>query len=143
MTRRNKSFSKKIKKEIKVENKKDGEKENEKKPETKIIINSKSMSKKEALEKTEEKLGKVLDKVKEKNVVSLAKNLGLDEADLEVIKKLKEKGVEISFPNLKYAQPKYSNVSELIKYVFSFFSLLFICSFHFYIPIFMNKRAPD
>ena len=84
---------------------------------TKIIINSKNMTKKQVLEKAEEKLGRVLNKVKEKDIVHIAKDLGLDKNDIEVIKKLKEKGIEVSFPNLKYAQPKYSNVSELLKYV--------------------------
>ena len=92
-------------------------KKSKEKPVSKVIVNSKNMTKKEALEKADKKLGKILDKVKEKDIKYIAKNLGLDKTDLEVIKKLKEKGVEINFPNLKYAQPKYSNVSELIKYV--------------------------
>jgi len=93
----------------------------------KIIINAPKLSEEEALKKANEKLSKVVDKIKKKSGKGKSKSSDvdvehislddLDGVDLATIKKLEKKGVRIIFPNLKYAKPKYENVSELIKFV--------------------------
>jgi len=69
--------------------------------------------------KSEEKLRRILDNhrgdSKEKN--EGIKREDLDEGDLKAIEKLEKKGVQVTYPNLKYKKPKYQNVSELLKYV--------------------------
>ena len=102
-----------------VNNLKKNKKDNKKEPVTKIIVNSKSMTKKEALKKANEKLGKILDKTKNKIEDIETKQLEDldDDMTIKELLELEKKGIRVIFPNLKYAKPKYSNVSELIKYV--------------------------
>ena len=102
-----------------VNNLKKNKKDIKKEPVTKIIVNSKSMTKKEALEKANKKLGKILDKTKNKIEDIETKQLKDldDDMTIKELLELEKKGIRVIFPNLKYAKPKYSNVSELIKYV--------------------------
>ena len=102
-----------------VNNLKKNKKDIKKEPVTKIIVNSKSMTKKEALEKANKKLGKILDKTKNKIEDIETKQLEdlNDDMTIKELLELEKKGIRVIFPNLKYAKPKYSNVSELIKYV--------------------------
>ena len=102
-----------------VDKLKKNKKDNKKEPVTKIVINSKSMTKKEALEKANKKLGKILNKTENKIEDIETKQLEDldDDMTIKELLELEKKGIRVIFPNLKYAKPKYSNVSELIKYV--------------------------
>lgn len=111
-----KTLNKKRETKKKIDNKnKDGNEELV----SKIIINSNGMTKKEALGEANKKIGKILDKTKNKiDNIETRELKDLDEdMTIKELLELEKRGIKVVFPNLKYNKPKYSNVSELIKYV--------------------------
>jgi len=87
---------------------------------TKIIINAPKLSRGEALKKADEKLGK-LSKKMNKKLGGDIENKSLEDFDdnmtLKELRGLEKRGIRVIYPNLKYAEPKYENVSELMKFV--------------------------
>lgn len=86
-----------------------------------VIFHSPGRKIEEALAKAEEKIGNALNsESKEDSESKDIKHVELDDfddPDLATIKKLEAEDTRVIYPNLKYAKPKYQNVSEILKYV--------------------------